>query len=79
MEGEEERSEESDLFQKQVYQKNSNSSSSRSNSQYNIWNNSVFILMSCIGMYVGTEDTIINHIKFAGEETGQLFISLLIV
>ena len=35
-----------------------------------------FILMSCIGMYVGTEDTIINHIKFAGEETGQLFISL---
>ena len=35
-----------------------------------------FILMSCIGMYVGTEDTIINHIKFAGEETEQLFISL---
>ena len=32
--------------------------------------------MSCIGMYVGTEDTIINHIKFAGEETEQLFISL---
>ena len=47
MEGEEERSEESGSFQKQVYQKNSNSSS-RSNSQYNIWNNVYFILMSCI-------------------------------
>ena len=35
-----------------------------------------FILMSCIGMYVGTEDTFVNHIKFAGRETGQLFVSL---
>ena len=35
-----------------------------------------FILMSCIGMYVGTEDTFVNHIKFAGKETGQLFVSL---
>ena len=35
-----------------------------------------FILMSCIGMYVGTEDTFMNHIKFAGRETGQLFVSL---
>ena len=32
--------------------------------------------MSCIGMYVGTEDTFVNHIKFAGRETGQLFVSL---
>ena len=35
-----------------------------------------FILMSSIGMYVGTEDTFVNHIKFAGRETGQLFVSL---
>lgn len=35
-----------------------------------------FILMSCIGMYVGTENTFVNHIKFAAEETGQFFVSV---
>ena len=34
-----------------------------------------FILMSCIGMYAGTEKYFVNHIKFAAEEIGQFFVS----
>lgn len=76
MEGEEERSEESGSFSKASIPKRI--AIVAAGAIVNIIFGIIvyFILMSCIGMYVGTEDTIINHIKFAGEETGQLFISL---
>ena len=76
MEGEEERSEESGSFSKASIPKRIAIVAAGATVNIIFGIIVYFILMSCIGMYVGTEDTIINHIKFAGEETGQLFISL---
>ena len=76
MEGEEEKSEESGSFSKASIPKRIAIVAAGATVNIIFGIIVYFILMSCIGMYVGTEDTIINHIKFAGEETEQLFISL---
>lgn len=76
MEGEEERSEESGSFSKASIPKRIAIVAAGATVNIIFGIILYFILMSCIGMYAGTEDTFINHIKFAGEETGQLFISL---
>lgn len=76
MEGEEERSEESGSFSKASIPKRIAIVAAGATVNIIFGIIVYFILMSCIGMYAGTEDTFINHIKFAGEETGQLFISL---
>ena len=66
MEGEEEKNQKNlDLFQKQVYQKRIAIVAAGATVNIIFGIIVYFILMSCIGMYVGTEDTIINHIKFA--------------
>ena len=76
MEGEEERSEESGSFSKASIPKRIAIVAAGATVNIIFGIIVYFMLMSCIGMYAGTEDTFINHIKFAGEETGQLFISL---